>query len=96
MDKQYTVVWAEYNRDESKDALYCDMFPGKYNSLAAARRAVFREIESCLSEDEDLQTDEQLEEAVRACVWRGYESGNCICEEHGGVETIYRIKEVAA
>jgi hypothetical protein len=96
----YMVIWAEHNGNEHKDALDCGVFedsmgtPTMFGSMGLARAKVLMEIKSYIEPD-DYETVEDWERALRACVWRGYEDGAIICEEHCGIETVYRIVEVS-
>lgn len=88
----YIVDWAVYDTNKRKDALDCGVMEG-FDSKAAAREWVFKEIKSYI-EREDYSSDEEYEQVLRKCIWRGYENGTCICEAHCGVESIYKIVEV--
>jgi len=92
MEKKFIVAWAVYDTNERENALDCGVMEG-FDSKAAAREAVFKEIKSYI-EREDYSSDEEYEQVLRNCIWRGYENGTCICEEHCGVKSIYKIVEV--
>lgn len=97
---RYMVIWAEYNSNEHKDALDCGVFedsmgtPTMFRSMGLARAKVLMQIKSYIEPD-DYESVEDWEKALRACVWRGYDDGELICEEHCGIETVYRIVEVS-
>ena len=97
-DKKYVVVYAVYDKNMQKDALWCGLSNSKgkvetYGSVDDARKAVFDEIRSYI-ERQDYDSDEAWEEAIKGCVWNGYETGNRICEEHCGIETVFRVVEI--
>ena len=44
MKLEYIVAYATYNRNESKDALICGVFPGGYATAEAAYKAARNQI----------------------------------------------------
>lgn len=98
MGKKYIVAYAEYDNNMMKDALCAgvldiDFKARVFDSVHDAHDAVIKHIKSYI-EREDYDSDEEWEKALKGCIWRGYDGGDMVCEEHCGIETAYRIIEL--
>lgn len=88
---KYIVSYAEYNRNESHDALICDIFRETYATAEAAHEAIME----CIREEvEDEISDgshegETVEEVMSDWTWR--DEPRSVVTEHDGIECVYEV-----
>ena len=95
MKEKYIVVWAAYNRNESKDALQCGMFRDEYPTMEmaykAARGQIIQEAIENIADCPDWDGRPQKDADQLAAGWIWHDSPGQICEEHDGIESVYNI-----
>lgn len=88
---RYIVSYAEYNRNESSDALTCGVFRETYATAEAAHEAI---TECIRDEAENAMSDgecegETVEDVVRGWTWR--DEPRHVAAEHDGIESVYEV-----
>ena len=97
---KFVVVWAEYNRNEHKDALCCSVY-GVYDTEEAAHDAIMESIsdealdyviENDLMNGETSKVPRAIKRCVRDGIW--YDHVTCVKFELNNVEYFYQIEQI--
>lgn len=88
---RYIVAYAEYNCNESDDALECGIFRETYETLEAAHKA----IKECIREEAENEIadggheGETADEVAKS--WTHCDRPSHVAAEHDGIESVYSV-----
>lgn len=89
----HIVIWAQYNRNESKGALCCGRLRRTFASVEEAKREIMaRLIDDAKEWAEENGSDEGPEAIARRWIW--HEGAACVNAEHDLIEDIYSIERI--
>ena len=88
---RYVVAYAEYNRNESHDALVCGVFRDSYATVEAALEAIMDIIrDEAESEISDGGREGNTADGV-AEGWIWSRGPRFVAAEHDGIESVYSV-----